>query len=222
MEQFYDLLLKNPLFTGVARADIASLLTCLSATLRLYRKQEFILLAGEPAGAVGIVCAGGVQVFKEDFTGNRTILAGFGAGEMFGEAFACAKIEELPVSVTAVSASKVLFIDYRKIITICSSACAFHNRLVENMLSVLASKNVVLNQKIEVLSKRTTREKLIAYLSEQARRADSRRFSIPFNRQELADYLCVDRSAMSSELSKMRGEGLLDFDRSVFELRDLP
>ena len=218
MKQYFEILKKVPLFAGILDEDIFDLLTCLNARVRAYSKGEAVFLTGEPAGAVGIVCAGGVQVIKEDFMGNRTILSKLESGDLFGEAFACGQIERLPVSVLSVAGSEILFIDYSRIVTTCSSACVFHSRLIENMLGVLASKNVMLNQKIEVLSKRSTREKLIAYLSAQAQKAGSNSFIIPFNRQELADYLCVDRSAMSNELGKLRDEGVLSFEKSRFAL----
>lgn len=218
MENYFTTIKKVPLFTKIAEQELRPLLQCLCATVNTYNKDEIVFLRGEAARAVGIICTGGVQVIKEDFMGNRTIMAALSAGELFGEAFACAKTAQLPVSVVTTAASKIMLINYRKIITTCPSSCAFHTRLIENMLGILAQKNVALNQKIEVISQRTTREKLIAYLSEQAQKAGSRKFIIPFNRQELADYLCIERSAMSAELSKMQRHGLLKTEKSEFEL----
>lgn len=215
---FQDILQRVPLFAGMAGQEISELLGCLSAREKQYHKNEAIFLAGERVTTVGIVLEGAVQVVKEDFLGNRTILAKLAAGELFAEAFSCAGVERLPVSVFAVTPCTVLMIDYRRIITTCTSACSFHGRLIENMLGILAGKNVLLSQKIEVLSRRATRDKLIAFLSAQAQQAGRRTFTIPFNRQELADYLCVDRSAMSSELGRLRDEGILEFDRSSFRL----
>ena len=161
---------------------------------------------------------GNVHVIQEDFWGNRTILANIEPGELFGEAFSCAGLDKLPVSVLAVQDSEVLMIDYRKIITTCSSSCVFHTALIHNMLRILADKNVMLTQKMELLTKNTTREKLLAYLSLQAQQAGSTKFNIPFNRQGLADYLSVDRSAMSAELSKMQKDGVLVYKKNRFEL----
>lgn len=220
MKQYIEILQQSPLFDGIGPEELPDMLKCLSAACRSYQKNQTVFRMGEPATAVGVVCEGGVQVVQEDFMGNRTILSWQGKGDLFGEAFACAGIERLPVNVVAVAHSEIVLFNYRKIVTTCTSACAFHHRLIENMLKVLAKKNVLLNRKIEVLSKRSTREKLIHYLSEQARRAGSRKFMIPFNRQELADYLCVDRSAMSSELSKLQKEGVLTCFRSSFELAE--
>jgi CRP-like cAMP-binding protein len=167
---------------------------------------------------VGILLSGGVQVFRDDFDGNRAIQATIQPGELFGETFACAGVARLPVSVEADQSSRVLLIRLKRIIETCPSACGFHNRVVLNLLKVLAAKNLLLNRKLEIVSRRTTREKLMAYLSFQARAAGSNHFAIPFDRQGLADYLGVDRSALSAEIGKLRREGVLESDRSVFTL----
>lgn len=206
------------LFEGIAVHEQQALLKCLSGQARGYAKGEWIWHEGERATQVGVVLSGGVQVVREDFWGNRAILAHLEPGGLFGEAFSCAQIERLPVSVLASESSQVLLIDIRKLGVSCASACSFHARLIQNMLRVLASKNVALTQKIGHLTKRTTREKLLSYLSERAQQAGGSTFELPFNRQELADYLSVDRSALSSELGRMRDEGLLRFQRNHFEL----
>lgn len=211
--------LKNsPLFMDIDESQLESLLDCLKAVTRKYRKDEFIFTAGDKAVAVGLVVFGGVRVLQEDFWGNRTILAHIGSGQLFGEAFSCAKKDALPVSVAASEASEIMTIDYQRIVESCSSACDFHNRLIMNMMRILAEKNILLTRKIEHLSKRSTREKLFSFLSAQAAFADSTVINIPFNRQELADYLCVDRSALSREISAMRTEGLIRYDKKSFEL----
>lgn len=218
MKEFFSLLLQTALFEGFSEQDLAGVLGCLPARRRRFAKNAVILLAGEPATDVGIVLSGDIRVLQEDLLGNRSILAEFGPGHLFAEAFACARVGSIPVTVTAASDCEVLFLGYRQIVTTCSSACGFHTRLIANMMAILAQKNLLLSEKLAVMSRRSTREKLLAYLSGQATRAGSREFSIPFNRQELADYLCVDRSAMSAELGRLRGEGVLDFSRSRFVL----
>ena len=207
-----------PLFSGIAEADLEALLGCLGMATKSYAKDAFIFTAGERSGPMGLVLAGSVYIVQEDFWGRRTILTRIAPGELFAEAFACAGLERLPVSVMAAEAAEIMLIDYRKITTPCAQNCDCHNVLVNNMLRILSRKNVFLVQKIEHLTRRSTREKLLAYLSARARETGRSRFVIPFNRQELADYLAVDRSAMSSELSKMRDEGMLDFVRNEFEL----
>jgi CRP-like cAMP-binding protein len=167
---------------------------------------------------VGIILTGNVHIIQEDYWGNRSILTHIAPPDLFGEAFACAEMEKTPVSALAVEKTDVLFIDYQKIITICPSACVFHGQLIENMLRILAEKNILLTQKMEILSKRTTKEKLLAYLSFQAIAAKSSSFYIPFQRQALADYLGVDRSAMSSALGALKKEGKIDFEKNWFRL----
>jgi CRP-like cAMP-binding protein len=218
MQKYFFLLLKVPLFYGIEAQNLSGLLACIGSTRRSYAKNEMIFNAGDKVTSLGIVLCGNVQIIKEDMFGNRTIISQIGTGELFAEDFSCAQVESLPVSIKSVSDSEILFIYYRRILTTCTSACVFHNRLIENMVGILARKNVVLGQKIDHLSQRTTREKLLSFLSGQAQKAGSNHFIIPYNREELADYLCVERSAMSHELGKMRNEGLLRFKRSEFEL----
>lgn len=207
-----------PLFAGIETDKLHSLLDCLAAVKRVYRKDEFIFMAGDQATSVGIVLSGSVRVLQEDFWGHRGILAHIEPGGLFGEAFSCAEKDALPVSVIASEASEVLLVDYRRIVTTCSSACIFHTLLIMNMLRILAEKNILLTRKIEHLSKRTTRDKLLSFLSAQAVFAKSNAVEIPFNRQELADFLCVDRSALSRELGAMQSEGLINYDKNSFEL----
>ncbi|NLT58179.1 MAG: Crp/Fnr family transcriptional regulator [Clostridiales bacterium] len=218
MEKILPVLHACPLFDGIDAADLKTLLDCLSATRRRCEKNEFVFLAGDRVTLIGIVLSGGVRILQEDFWGNRAILDNIGPGGLFGEAFSCAEVEHLPVSVMSVLPSDILLVDYRRIITTCSSACVFHARLIRNMLHIMAEKNVRLTQKMEILTRRSTREKLLRYLSAQAQQTGGSSFTIPFNRQELAEYLAIDRSAMSKELSKMQQDGLLRVDRSRFEL----
>ncbi|MGF0033912.1 Crp/Fnr family transcriptional regulator [Bariatricus sp. SGI.154] len=214
-----DMLSASPLFQGIKEEDLENMLSCLGGTVRNYGRNEVILVEGEPVGKVGVVLKGCVQVMNEDVFGNRTILEQVGQGELFGAAYACAKFDRSPVSVAAVEDSAVLQLDVRRVLTVCPTACQFHQELVRNMVHILAGKNVLLGEKIRYLSRRTTREKLMSYLSDQSKRAGSRHFCIPFDRQGLADYLCVERSAMSAELGKLRKEGVVDYLRSEFWLK---
>jgi len=214
----YEILKNTELFRGIKEDALSALLGCLGAKAVRYGKNGTVLPAGEALSAFGIVLSGLVQVVQEDYFGNRDILSVFGPGEIFGESFAFAETKELPVSAVAVSESEILFLDCRRIETPCANACAFHALLIRNLMNILARKNVALTRKIGFTSRRTTREKLLAYLSAEARKAGKSSFAIPFSRQELADYLSVDRSAMSAELSKMRREGILSFWKNEFTL----
>lgn len=195
-----------------------TILTCLSAYQKEYEKSSFIFTAEEAVSAVGILLSGSALMVQDDFWGNRRILARIEPGGLFGESCACGETNRLPFGVTAAEKARVLFVDYKRIVTLCSSVCVFHTRLIRNMIRILAAENIMLIQKIEHISRPTIREKLRAYLSDQARQTGSRRFTIPFNRQELADYLGVDRSALSHELCKMRDEKIVQFRKNRFEL----
>lgn len=219
MREFMPVIMRSSLFAGIAAADVPPMLTCLSARSDSYKKGAFVLRAGSRATQVGLVLQGSVHVIKEDFWGRRMLIAEATASDLFAEAYCCVRTEELPVGVVAAEAARILFLDYQKVVAICSNSCAFHARLIRNMLEILAQKNMFLTQKMEHMARRTTREKLLSYLSAQAVKAGSANFSIPFNRQQLADYLSVDRSAMSNELSKMQDEGLLTFSRNAFTLK---
>ena len=206
------------LFDGIENGELEQLLPCLGGRRVLFDEGEYILKEGRAVREVGVVCSGAVHILRDDFWGNRTILAHVERGGLFGEAFSFARVECLPVSVTAAEKTEVLFINCERIITVCPSACEFHNRLVRNMLKILAEKNMTLTQKIGHMGKRTTREKILSYLSEQAKKAGGESFTIPLNRQEMADYLAVDRSAMSKELGRLKEEGQISFHKNQFQL----
>ena len=216
MEQYLDILTQSPLFANMAESEILSVLQCLGAQTRAYKKGTFLFHCGDAANAIGFVLDGCVTILKEDCWGNSTILSQAAVGQLFGEVYACLLGEAMQVSVAASADTQVLFLNVQKMLHTCSLACPFHTRLIQNLLSVIARKTLELTRKIEHLSKRTTREKLLSYLSAQAQEAGSSRFTIPFSRQQLADYLTVDRSAMSHELCKLRDEGILSFHKNQF------
>ena len=218
MKKYIPILKRTKLFSGVGEEDIASLLSCLGARKKEYKKGEYILREGEHISDIFILVEGKIHIQKDDYWGNRSILSVISVGEMFGEGYAAPESGALLNDVVAVEVSSVIFFDVKRILTTCSSACRFHNMIVQNMFFAISDKNRKLVQKLGHMSGRTTRAKLISYLSEEAKRQGSSAFTVPFNRQQLADYLCVDRSAMSNELCKMRDEGMIKFEKSRFEL----
>lgn len=218
MKEFLPILKVCPLFQGIEEGQLTALLGCFGAKPASYAKNEMVFLEGEPAQYVGIVLTGQVRVLREDYYGNRSIIGRVGPGQLFGESFACADVPALPVSVTAAENSRVLLVDRRRLLFPCSNACSFHSRMIFNLMKIMAAKNLMFHQKIEVTSKRTTREKLMTYLMLQAKEHGSNRFEIPFDRQELADYLEVDRSGLSAEISKLRAEGVLESRKNGFVL----
>ena len=215
---FLPVLQKCPLFQGVDPSELPVLLECLGAKTLTAEKRQTVLREGEPARFLGVVLEGGVQILQEDYFGIRSILGMAGPGELFGESFACAGAESLPVSVVAARDSVLLLVDSRRVLSPCEKACGFHRSILSNLMQVMARKNLAFHQKIQITSRRTTREKLLAYLTQQSQLRGQRRFTIPFRRQELADFLHVDRSGLSVEISKLKAEGMIDCYRSTFEL----
>jgi len=218
MKKYISILQKTQLFAGVAEDEIGTMLSCLDARLHEYQKGEYVLHQGERLHHIMVVVAGELHVQRDDYWGNRAIVNRIGVGEMFGEAYIAPESGAILNDVLAVEYSTVIYFDVRRIITVCSSACRFHSAVVQNLFFAVSEKNRTLVQKLGHISKRTTREKLISYLSEEAKRQNSSSFTIPFNRQQLADFLSVDRSAMSNELCKMRDEGFLEFEKNRFRL----
>lgn len=218
MKKYLDVLKKTRLFSGVSQEDISSMLTCLDAKLHDYKKGDYVFRQGEYLSHIMVLVKGSLLIQKDDYWGNRSIVNNIVVGEMFGEAYVSSESGALINDIIATNDSTVIFFDVKRIITVCSAACRFHSMVVQNLFFSISEKNKKLVQKIGHISKRTTREKLMSYLSEESKKQNSSRFSIPFNRQQLADFLSVDRSAMSNELCKMRDDGLLLFDKNIFTL----
>lgn len=218
MEKYYEILDRCALFAQVGRENYGKMLHCFGARVVSVRKNAALLSEGQQASAVGIVLSGVVQTVQDDYLGNRSILSVALPGELFGEGFACACVDALPVSMVAAADSQVMLIDCSHILTICRNACAFHNQMIRNLLLSVAQSNLRLSQKIEILSKRTTREKVMAYLLSEAKLHDSNDFTIPYDRQALADYLGVERSAMSTVIGQLQREGFIRTERRHFHL----
>lgn len=216
----YNFLTKTRLFQGMSEEDVESVLECLRAKVQSYSKREVIYRAGEDVLSVGLVLRGSVNIEHDDVWGNKNILDNIGEGQVFGETYACIPGEPLMVSVIAAEETEVLFLNTDKLFAACTEVCGYHNKLIQNLLLITAQKNQNLTRKIFHTTPKSIRDKLLSYLSFQAVREGSYRFEIPFNRQQLADYLGVDRSAMSKELGKMQREGLLTFEKNLFCLKE--
>jgi CRP-like cAMP-binding protein len=216
MRDYMSLLREFPLFEGVREAELGELPDRIPVKRRKIEKNGFVFMAGDQPVWVGFVLSGALHIIQDDFWGNRSIIARIGPGEIFGEAFVFAEIKKMPVSVMTAETSDILLMNGRRLLESClMSRCS---RLVKNMLRILARKNTGFLKKMEHITRRGVRQKLLSCLSSEARRTGSACFEIPFNRQQLADYLCVDRSAMSAELCRMRDEGLIRFHKNNFEL----
>ena len=218
MKKFSEILKKCPLFAGIGEEDLLRMLSCLGATVDTYDKKYTVLAEGYPAKHIGIVLSGSVQVIQIDYYGNRSILSNIGPSEVFAEAFACAEAKSIPVSIIANEPSEIMLIDCQHILHTCQNHCGFHQQLIFNLMKDLATKTILFHQKIDITAKRTTRDKLMTYLMLEAKKAGHASFTIPFDRQELADYLEVDRSGLSAEIGKLKKEGVLDTQKNHFIL----
>ena len=212
------ILKRSKLFAGVGEDEIGAMLGCLQVVARSYKKGEYVFRQGQNLQQIALLVEGSLMVQKEDYWGNRSIIQSVEAGEMFGEAYAAPESGPLLSDVVAVADSTVILFDVFRVLTVCSAACRFQSMVVRNLVFAVAEKNRQLVQKLRHMAKRSTREKLMSYLSEEAKRQGSSVVTIPFNRQQLADFLSVDRSAMSNELGKMRDDGLIEFEKNRFTL----
>lgn len=216
MRKYLNILEKCPLFYGIEEESLLRMLTCLGATVDFYDKKHTVIPEGLPAKHIGIVLSGSVQISRTDYYGNRSILSNVYPSQLFSEAFACAETSVLPVSIIANEPSYIMLIDCSHILHTCSNNCGFHQQLIFNLMKDIATKTLDFHQKIEVVSKRSTRDKLLTFLDMEAQKQGSNSFNIQFDRQELADYLEVDRSGLSAEISKLRKEGIIESEKNHF------
>lgn len=219
MKEFLPVIRSSSLFSGISETELTAMLSCLETREERFPKDTFLLRAGDTAESIGLVLSGSVLVVQEDIWGNRNILSKAGPGQTFAAAYACAPGSLLNVSVLAETPVTAMFLNVKRVLNVCPSACEHHSRIIRNLLGELAEKNLRFGEKLTHMGQRTTRAKLMSYFSAEAQRLGSYEFDIPFSRQQLADYLAVERSGLSLELGKMRSEGLLDFHKSHFILK---
>lgn len=212
-------LINSQLFRGLDEAEITSLLGCLNAVERSFQKGEVILSEGSITENIGIVLSGMAVISCNDIWGNTSILGNVAPGSVFAEVYACIPGQPMLVTVSAVEDTSVLFMNVGRVLATCTNACPFHTRLVRNLLTICAHKSLQLSQRIQHTSSKFIRGRLMSYFSECAKRAGSNSFLIPYNRQQLADYLNVDRSTMCNELSKMQKDGIIEYERNRILLK---
>lgn len=217
MKKYFEILCKVSLFQDINPNDLDAMLSCLLAETAQVEKNEILLMAGEKPKRVGIVLSGRLQVIKESFEGERTIMAILDPCDLFAEALCCAGVQESPVTVIADSDCTVMLVDFQHILQTCSKSCVFHHKLIENMLRVIAEKNLFLQNRMDIVRKKSVREKVLTYL-EAFTLKQGRSVTIPLNREEMANYLCVERSALSHELMKMKRDGILSYSKNSFTL----
>ena len=218
MKEYTHILQHTQLFRGIGEEEIAAMLHCLNAGFRQYQKGEYVFRQGEHIRDIAMLAEGKLHMRRDDYWGNSNIISTIDAGELFGEAYAVPGGGVMLNHVIAAEDSTVVFFDAQRTLTTCSSACKFHAAVVQNLFFAICDKNRKLVQKLGHMAHRSTREKLMSYLSEESSRQNRSTFAIPFNRQQLADFLSVDRSAMSCALCKMRDGGLIRFEKNIFTL----
>lgn len=218
MQKYTDILKSCSLFDDIDEDNLMTMLNCLRAKVRHYGKNQSIMSEGEKTADIGIMLKGKAQLIRDDYYGNRSIIDNIRPSQLFAESFVCAGEDIVPIDIVATEDSEVMLIDGHHILHTCANACSFHNRMIFNLMRIVAAKNIIFDRKMEITSKRTTREKLMTYLMQQAKFHKSRCFTVPYDRQELADYLEVDRSGLSAEISKLRREGVLECRKNEFRL----
>ena len=212
--------MENLLFRGMDENALESMLRCIGAKNRQAQKGEILLLAGDRPEHIGVVLSGQLHILREDAQGNRALLSTVMPGEVFAEALCCAGVEESPVTVMAHTDAAILLLPYRRIPRTCPNACAHHAQLIENLLRLTAEKNLLLQSRMELIGLKTIREKVLRYLASFAP-SQVENITIPFNREEMANYLCVERSALSHELTKMRRDGLIAYRKNCFAVKQM-
>ncbi len=218
MDEYIFLLKNSAIFAGVKEDEILAILHCVNAVKASKAKDTYIFRAGEHTDSMGLLLSGSALIVQEDIWGHRNIMTKINPGDTFAESFAASKTAALNISVIASEDCEILWMDVNRILAVCPSACEHHNLIIRNLVATLAQKVLLFNEKITHMSKRTTRDKLLSYLSAESLRQGKLSFTIPYDRQQLADFLCVERSAMSAELSKLQKEGLLEYHRNSFTL----
>lgn len=218
MEKYLELYRQNPLFEGVDEAALVPLLNCLRARKRVFVRGEVLFAADEPARMVGIVASGRVQTVYEDVLGRRGVISYFEPGQLVCDAFSCTRDQMPTVDITAQTDCSVLLMDTEAVLHTCSKSCTQHLLVIENLVHILAEKYVGLSRKVLHLSARTTRDKLLSYFLERSKLAGGALFSVPYSQQELADYLFIDRSGLSTELNKLKKEGVLCGENGMYTL----
>lgn len=215
----YNFIAKIELFKNVPISEIKIILNCLQPKIKTYKKGEYIYRIGNKINQIGIILSGSVNIERDEFLGNHNIIENIQQGNVFAETYACTPENSLMINVVSAELSEILFLNAEEILKPCSKNCEFHNKIIKNLLTVTSKKNLNLTRKINILTQRTIRDKILSYLSFQSIEHNNLEFEIPFNRQQLADYLCADRSAVSAELSKMQKDNIIIYKKNKFYLK---
>lgn len=218
LEKYYNQIKNSPVFYGMNDEELRGLLECFNARIRRYEKDEMIIRQGDMIANIYLILDGEVNIEKDSYWGRRIIISRLSRNDNLALSFVGSKDVESSVDAIAIKDTLVLVLSYEKCTSMCQNACTRHKVLINNLFQILSKENIELIQKIENVSQKTIRDKLLTYLSNEAQKRHSNSFDTHFNRQDLADYLNVDRSAMSFELSKLQKEGLIEYNKNHFEL----
>lgn len=213
-----NFMVKTALFQGCPEEDILNMAKHLDFRTVRYGKGDIIYSAGSIVTDIGLVHTGSVRIEHTDLWGNKSILGIIPAGGVFAESYACIQNEPMMVNAVANEDCDIVFINVLRLFMPCP-ACKIQNRVIQNLVMINAQKNLQLSRRSLHTSPKTIRGRLFSYFSQQVSAQGSNRITIPFDRQQLADYLNLDRSALSKELGKMKQDGLIEYDKNTFELR---
>lgn len=203
---------------GIDESEFDGVLKTLGAYKKSFPKNHIIRHSETEVNVIGIIIKGLVYFSKCDINGNRIILSEIGAGKSFGESLTFTRAQNSPIIITAAKDTTVIFFPSKNIL---NQPCGYKYRdlILENVIRLLAEKVMLLQMKIDILSQKTTKEKLLLYFEYESKTAGSNSFKINFSRDELADFLSLNSSALSRELSKMRDEGIITFKKNKFVLK---
>ena len=216
----YEFLLSTKLFCGMPPEKIKNALSCLNSSEKEFKKGGIIYRAGDTVTEIGLVEEGSVNITVNFYCGTSNIFGHIAKGEIFAETYAAIPNKKLICDVVAAENSKILFLDINKLINGTCSSCGCHGIIIHNLLQISAEKNLKLSSRMMHTAPKTVRGRLLSYLTWQAAKNESREFHIPFTRQQLADYLGVDRSVLSTELSKMQRDGLINYRKNDIKLNN--
>ena len=219
--QYTQILLEVPLFEHIDELQLTHMLSCFRSSVKSYHKEGLIAIEGEPYTGIGVILSGSVIVSKNNEQGERVVISKFGKGQMFGEMIAFSQKDRWPANVSAVEETEIISVDPGLIVNTCGKMCDSHRQLIMNMLTIVSNKALMLNKKVEYLSKKSMRGKIAKYIMEQKKGHATNNFDVDMNRNELSDFLNVSRPSMSRELGRMKEEGLIDFHKQTFKVLDI-
>lgn len=218
LHNYFPTLSNTPLFKGITETDLSNMLNCLGAQIASFKKGQIIISEGELPKFIGIVLSGRVHIYKDDISGNRSLVDTLGESRIFNEAICCAAVSQSPITVEANTDCKIMILRFNRLLHSCPNSCKYHQRLIENMLKTVAQNNLFLQRRMELIQARTIRAKVMGYLNGYSK--GRKEFFVPHNREQMAAYLCVERSALSHELIRMKADGLIDYNKNRFKFLD--